>query len=122
MTQVHASVETNAAPAPTANGSAVPGSRPRWLSRRVFKPVAPAITGSATYLDSRFASVRVKRRSRAAASVAPLREIPGHTEPQRVGGAGLLVSALLRSAIGQPHRDCAQHQRGGDRGRRAEAA
>src|ERR1700759_1658369 len=100
MTQVHASVETNAAPAPTANGSAVPGSRPRWLSRRVFKPVAPAITGSATYLDSRFASGRGEapqppRAQRRAVTRDPgnQRAGLGHTEPQRVGGAGLLVSA-----------------------------
>ena len=116
------------APAPTPNGTAVPGGRPRRLSRRPFRAVAPAITGSATCRDSRLASSRVNRRSRAAASVAPLREIPGtsaaglrHPEPQRVGGARLLVTALLRAAVRQPHRDRAHHQRRRDRRRRAEA-
>jgi hypothetical protein len=47
------------------------------LSRTDFNTVAPAITGSATWRESRFASSRVKPRHRAAASVAPLRDTPG---------------------------------------------
>ena len=39
--------------------------------------VAPAITGSATWRESRLASARVNPRRRAAASVAPLRDTPG---------------------------------------------
>ena len=65
-----------------------------------FSSVAPAITGSATWRERRLASSRVNRRSRAAASVAPLRDTPGTSarrlgdpEPQRVARARLLVAA-----------------------------
>ena len=66
----------NEAAAPAASGIAIPAGTPR-LSRTVFRSVAPAITGSAAWRESRLASSRVKRRKRAAASVAPLRETPG---------------------------------------------
>ena len=50
---------------------------PRFHSRTPFRPVAARIRGSAAWRESTFASSRVKRRQRAAASVAPLRETPG---------------------------------------------
>ena len=75
-----ASVETNAAAAPAANGTAAPAGSPRLCSRTPFRSVAPAMIGSAEWRDKRLASTRVKRRHRAAASVAPLRETPGSSE------------------------------------------
>ena len=77
MSHVEPSVEANDAPAPTAIGMVLRGGRPRRARRTVLSRVAPAITGSATWRESLLASSRVNRRRRAAASVAPLREIPG---------------------------------------------
>jgi len=48
--------------------------------RTPFRTVAPTMTGSATWRDRTFASSRSKPRSRAAASVAPLRETPGMSD------------------------------------------
>ena len=73
-------MDTNAASAPAANGTAAPAGSPRAWSRTPFSPVAPAMIGSAACLESRLASTRVKRRHRAAASVAPLRDTPGISE------------------------------------------
>jgi hypothetical protein len=70
-------VDANEAAAPTANGILIRGGRPRLRSRATFSPVAPTITGSATWRESRFASSRANRRNRAATSVAPLRDTPG---------------------------------------------
>src|SRR5205085_1938253 len=73
----HASVETKAAAAPAANVARVSRGSPRRARRRPFRKVAPAITGSAALRDSTLAAGRSKRSSRAAVSVAPLRDTPG---------------------------------------------
>ena len=105
------------------------GRCPAGASRTPFSTVAPAITGSATWRESRLASSRVKRRSRAAASVAPLRETPGISaqrlrdpKRERVARAGVLVAARLRRAVGPRHHDRAGDQPAGDRRRGPEAA
>ena len=77
--------------------------------------------------ESRLACSRVKRRARAAVSVAPLRETPGHQrgrlgDPERepVGGAGVARAALLRARVGGEHRGRPGDEPGGDRPRAAE--
>ena len=81
------------------------GAAPRRRSRTPFSAVAPTMIGSATVRESRLAWSREKRRQRAAARVAPLRETPGRerrrlgdAEREPVGGAGLAAPAPLRAA------------------------
>src|SRR3954451_484970 len=80
MSHVEPSVEAKAAPIPAAKAGLAPGGSPRFASRTPFRTVAPTMTGRATWRESTFASSRSNPRSRAAASVAPLRETPGMSE------------------------------------------
>ena len=107
------SVEANEAAAPAANGSGRARRQARGACRRTpLSTVAPAITGSATWRESRLASSRVKPRRRAAASVAPLRETPGTrahawATPRQSASAplGVVRAPGLGRAVGGGHRD-----------------
>ena len=119
-------------PAFAAEGARQPPApgprRRRAATREPFSAVAPTSTGSATRHDSSLASGRRKRRARAAASVIPLREVPGHerrrlrdAEPQPVDPAGVLAPALLRRAVGERERERAGRQAAGQPARAAHA-
>ena len=129
MSHVEPSVEANEAAAPSAKGPPCPRRQAPPGERTVFSRVAPAITGSATWRESRLASSRVNRRRRAAASVAPLRETPGEQrarlrepEPQRVAGAGVLVVRVWGARSARAIATDPATSPRGDRRRRAEMA
>ena len=108
---------------------ACPSGSPRRRSRIAFSTVAPAITGSATWRERRFASSRVnaaaarRRASRRCARRRVRARTPGRARATARRRAGLRRSAaLLRGAVGQRHHQRAGEQPGGDRPGVPEAA